>query len=94
MLVTSDKQLAETAWFRGETHRSELNFYITANEGVSITKEIFQAYHQSFAKIFADHEASLDFIRVTSPPIPLRGFGIKVWDDMGPSGWNGKSLGT
>ncbi len=89
-LVTSNAQLAEMAWFRAEIRKSELNFYITANEGISITKEIFGAYHQSLTKIFSDHETSLDFIRVASPPVPLRGVGTMVWDDMGPNGWNGK----
>ena len=90
-LVTSDEQLADKAWFRAEIRRSELNFYITPNDGISITKEIFQAYHRSFATIFTEHEESLDYVRVSSPPIPLRGLRTAVWDDMGPNSWDGKS---
>jgi hypothetical protein len=90
-LVTSNEQLADKAWFRGETSRSSLNFYITPNAGISITKEIFQAYHRSFASIFTEYEESLDFVRVSSPPIPLRGLRASVWDDMVPNGWDGKS---
>ena len=90
-LVTSNEQLADKAWFRAETSRSKLNFYITPNAGISITKEIFQAYHRSFASIFAEFEESLDFVRVSSPPIPLLGLRTAVWDDLGPNGWNGKN---
>jgi len=90
-LVTSDEQLADKAWFRAETSRSKLNFYITPNAGISITKEIFQAYHRSFASIFTEYEETLDFVRASSPPIPLRGVGTLAWDDMGPNGWDGKS---
>jgi hypothetical protein len=90
-LVTSNEQLADKSWFRAEMSRSALNFYITPNAGISVTKEIFQAYHQSFATIFTEHEESLDFVRVSSPPIPLLGLRTVVWDDMGPNGWDGKS---